>query len=92
MYDLVFELWREVPDLKFHPQATEDNVATILHILSTMHSELSSDPAGNTQGDAFDTEMDSMLRQATTKQKEEERSGPVENKEREERKEKRWDD
>jgi hypothetical protein len=57
-----------------------------------MHLELSSDPAGNTQGDAFDTEMDSMLRQAATKQKEEERSGLVENKEREERKEKRWDD
>jgi hypothetical protein len=92
LYDLVFELRREVADLKFHLQATEDNVATFLHILSTMHSELSSDPAGNTQGEAFDTEMDSMLRQAVTKQKEEERSGPVENKEREERKEKRWDD
>ena len=33
-----------------------------------------------------------MLRQAAAKQKEEEQSGPVENKEREERKEKRWDD
>jgi hypothetical protein len=92
LYDLVFELRREVVDLKFRLQATEDNVATFLHILSTIHSELSSDPAGNTLGEAFDTETDSMLRQAAAKQKEEEQSGPVENKEREERKEKRWDD
>jgi hypothetical protein len=33
-----------------------------------------------------------MLQQAAVKQKEEEQSGPVENKECEERKEKRWDD
>jgi hypothetical protein len=50
LYDLVFELRREVADLKFRLQATEDNVATFLHILSTIHSELSSDPAGNTPG------------------------------------------
>ena len=56
-----------------------------------MHLELSSDPAGYTPGEAFDTKTDSMLRQAATKHKEEERSGPVENKEREERKVKRWD-
>jgi hypothetical protein len=92
LYDLVFELRREVADLKFRLQATEENVATFLHILSTMQSELSSDPAGSTPGEAPDTEMDSMLRQAAEKQKEAERSGPVENKEREERKEKRWDD
>jgi hypothetical protein len=50
-----------VADLKFHLQATEDNVATFLHIVSTIHSELSSDTAGNTLGEAFDTETDSML-------------------------------
>ena len=63
LYDLVFELRREMADLKFRLQATEDNVATFLHILSTMQSELSSDPTGTTPGEALDTEMDSMLRQ-----------------------------
>jgi hypothetical protein len=92
LYDLVFELRREVADLKFRLQATEDNVATFLHILSAMHSELSSGPSGTTPGEALDTEMDSMLRQAAARQKEAERSGPVENKEREECKEKCGDD
>jgi hypothetical protein len=57
-----------------------------------MQSELSWDPTGNTPGEALDTETDSMLRQAAARQKEVERSGPVENKECEERKEKRGDD
>ena len=92
LYDLVFQLQMEVAVLKFRLQATEDNVATFLHILSTIHSELSSDPTGNTPAEAFDIETDSMLRQAAAKQKEEEQSGPVENKECEERKEKHWDD
>jgi hypothetical protein len=81
-----------VAEFKFRLQATEDNVATFLHILSTVHSELSSDPAGYTLGEAFDTETDSMLRQAAAKHKEEERRGLVENKEREEQKVKCWDD
>ena len=92
LFDLVFELRREIADLKFRLHATEDNVATFLHILSTMQSELSSDPTGTTPGEALDTEMDSMLRQAAARQKEAERSGPVENKEREECKEKCGDD
>jgi hypothetical protein len=54
LYDLVFELRREMADLKFRLQATEDNVATFLHILSTMQSELSSDPAGSSPGEAPD--------------------------------------
>ena len=62
LYDLVFELRREVADLKFRLQVTEDNVATFLHILSSMHSELFSGPSGTTPGEALDTEMDSMLR------------------------------
>jgi hypothetical protein len=81
-----------VAEFKFCLQATEDNVATFLHILSTMHLELSSDSAGYTPGEAFDTETDSMLRQAAAKHKEEERSSLVENTEREERKVKCWDD
>ena len=92
LYDLVFELRREVADLKFRLQATEDNVATFLHILSTMQSELSSDPTGTTPGEALDTETDSMLRQAAARQKEAERSSLVENKEHEESKEKCGDD
>jgi hypothetical protein len=92
LYDLVFELRREVADLKFRLQATEDNVATFLQILSTMQTELSSDPTGTTPGEAIDTEMDGMLRQAAARQKEAEHSGPAENKEREERKEKCGDD
>jgi hypothetical protein len=50
LYDLVFELRREVADLKFRLQATEDNVATFLQILSTMQMELSSDPTGTHRG------------------------------------------
>jgi len=92
LYDLVFELRREVADLKFRLQATEDNVTTFLQVLSAMHSELSTGPSGTAPGEAIDPEMDSVLRQATTKQKETTRSGPVEHKEREECKETCRDD
>ena len=81
LYDLVFELRREMADLKFRLQATEDNVATFLHILSTMQSELSSDPAGSSPGEAPDIAMDSIRRQAAKRQKEAERSSPVEDEE-----------
>jgi hypothetical protein len=64
LYDLVFELRREVADLKFRLQSTEDNVATFLQILSTMQMDLSSDPTGITPGGEIDTELDDMLRQA----------------------------
>ena len=57
-----------------------------------MQAELSSDPAGSTPGEAPDIEMDNMRRQAVERQKEAERSGPVENEEHMERKEKRQDD
>jgi hypothetical protein len=92
LYDLVFELRREVADLKFRLQATEDNVATFLQILSTMQMELSSDPTGIAPGEAIDTEIDDMLRKAAARQKEAEHRGPAENEEREEQKEKRGDD
>jgi hypothetical protein len=92
LYDLVFELRREMADLKFRLQATEYNVVTFLHILSTMQSELSSDPAGSSLREAPDIEMDSMRRQATERQKDVERSGPVEDKEHVERKEQCQDD
>ena len=92
LYDLVFELRREIADLKFQLQTTEDNVATFLQILSTMQMELSSDSTGIAPGEAIDTEIDDMLRKAAARQKEAEHSGPAENKEREERKEKCWDD
>jgi hypothetical protein len=92
LYDLVFELRREVADLKFRLQATEDNVATFLQILSTMQMELSSDPTGITPGGEIDTEIDDMLRQAAARQKEAEHSGPPEHTEREERREQRGDD
>jgi hypothetical protein len=92
LYDLVFELRREMADLKFRLQATEDNVATFLHILSTMQSELSSDPAGSSPGEVPDIEMENMRRQAEEMQKETERSGPVANEEQVERKEQRRDD
>jgi hypothetical protein len=87
LYDLVFELRREVADLKFRLQATEDNVASFLHILSAMHSELSSDPSGTPMGEALDAEMDGVLRQAATRKRTAEQSDPVENKEREASKE-----
>jgi hypothetical protein len=64
LYDLVFELRREMADLKFRLQATEDNVATFLHILTTMQEELASGPAGSSPGEAPDMAMDSTRRQA----------------------------
>jgi hypothetical protein len=87
LYDLVFELRREVADLKFRLQATEANVATFLHILSAMHSELSADPSGTPMGEALDDEMDGVLRQAATRKRTAEQSDPVENMEREASKE-----
>ena len=55
LFDLVFELRKEVADLKYRLQATEENVATFLQILYTMHSELSSDPVDSAPGEAPDT-------------------------------------
>jgi hypothetical protein len=92
LYDLVFELRREVADLKFRFQATEDNVETFLQILSTMQMGFSADPAGIALGGEIDTGLDDMLRQAVARQKEEEHSGPPEHTEREEHKEQREDD
>ena len=87
LYDLVFELRREVADLKFRLQATEANAATFLHILSAMHSELSTDPSGTPMGEALDDEMDGVLRQAAIRKRTAEQSDPVENTEREASKE-----
>jgi hypothetical protein len=92
LFDLVFELRREIADLKFRLHATEDNVATFLHILSTMQTELSSDPAVSSPGEVPDIAMDKARRQAEEKQKEEERTGPVEAEEQVERHERRKDD
>jgi hypothetical protein len=36
LFDLVFELRKEVADLKYRLQATEENAATFLHILSRL--------------------------------------------------------
>ena len=83
LYDLVFELRREVADYKCRLQATEDNVASFLHTLSAMHSELSPDPSGTPMGEAHDADMEGMLRQAETRKRPAEHSDPVENKERE---------
>jgi len=92
LYDLVFELRREMADLKFRLQATEENVATFLQILSTMQSELSSDPVGSSPGEVLDIALDSGRRQIAEKQKEAERSGPVDDEEHGERSEQRRDD
>ena len=92
LYDLVFELRREVADLKFRFQATEDNVETFLQILSTMQMGFSADPTGIALGGEIDTGLDDMLRQVVARQKEEEHSGPPEHTEREEHKEQREDD
>jgi hypothetical protein len=74
LYDLVFDLRKEVADLKYRLQTTEENVATFLHILSTMHSELSSDPGDSALGEVPDTVTgagkDSMQRPAEAKQQE----------------------
>ena len=43
LHDLVFELRQEVVDLQFRLQATEENVASFLQTISSMHKELSSD-------------------------------------------------
>jgi hypothetical protein len=71
LYDLVFELRTEVADLKYRLQATEENVASFLQIISTMHSELSSDPVDSAPGEAPDTAtgagMDGMQRPAEEK-------------------------
>jgi hypothetical protein len=96
LFDLVFELRKEVADLKYRLQATEENVATFLHILSTMHTELSSDPVVSAPGEVPDTVTgagrEGVQRPAEAKQEEAERRGQAEDTERGERKEKRWDD
>jgi hypothetical protein len=96
LYDLVFELRKEVADLKYRLQTTEENVATFLHLLSTMHSELSSDPADSAPGEVPDVftgaGRDRRQRPAEAKQEEAERRGQAEEMERDEQKEKRWDD
>jgi hypothetical protein len=92
LYDLVFELRREVADLKFRFQATEDNVETFLQILSTMQMGFSADPASIAPVGEVDTGLDEMLRQATTRQREAEHSSPPEHTEREEHKEQREND
>ena len=79
-------------DLKFRLQATEDNVASFLQILSTMQLDLSSDPTGITPGGEIDTELDDMLWQAAAWQKEAEHSDPPEHTRREESREQRGDD
>jgi hypothetical protein len=83
LYDLVFELRREVADFKFRIQATEDNVASFLRTLSAMHSELSPDPSGTPMGEAPAADIVGVLRQAATRKRPAEHSDPVENKERE---------
>jgi hypothetical protein len=92
LYDLVFELRREVADLKFRFQATEDNVETFLQILSTMQMGFSADPASIAPVGEGDTGLDEMLRQTTARQREAEHSSPPEHTEREEHKEKREND
>jgi hypothetical protein len=92
LYDLVFELRREVADLKFRFQATEDNVETFLQILSTMQMGLSTEPADMAPDGEIDIGLDEMLRQATARQKEEESSGPPDHTAREEHKEQREED
>jgi hypothetical protein len=92
LYDLVFELRREMADLKFRLQATKDNVATFLHILTTMQEELASGPVGSSPGEAPDMAMDSTRRQAVDRQKEGERNGPVEDEVHVERNEQRKED
>ena len=52
LHDLVFELRREVVDLQFRLQATEENVASFLQILSSMHAEISLDPDDSTPMEA----------------------------------------
>jgi hypothetical protein len=92
LYDLVFELRREVADLKFRFQATEDNVETFLQILSTMQMGLSTEPADMAPGGELDIGLDEMLRQAAARQKEEEPIGPPDHTEQEEHKEQREED
>jgi hypothetical protein len=92
LYDLVFELRREVADLKFRFQATEDNVETFLQILSTMQMGFSADPTSIAPVGEGDTGLDEMLRQATARQREAEHSSPPEHTELEEHKEQREND
>jgi hypothetical protein len=96
LYDLVFELRTEVADLKYRLQATDDNVVSFLHLISTMHSELASDPVDSAPGKAPDAAMgagmDGMPRPAEEKQEKVERRGQAVDTTCDERKEKRWDD
>jgi hypothetical protein len=86
LYDLVFELRREVADLKFRFQATEDNVETFLQILSTMQMGFYADPASTAPVGEVDTGLDELPRQATAGQTEAEHRIPPEHTEREENK------
>jgi hypothetical protein len=96
LFDLVFELRKEVADLKYRLQATEENAATFLHILSTMHMELSSDQVVSAPGEVPATVSsagrEGAQRPAEATQEEAERRGQAEDTGRGERKEKRWDD
>ena len=96
LFDLVFKLRKEVADLKYRLQATEENVATFLHILTSMHMELSSDPLVSAPGEAPDTVAEAgraeAQRPAEAKQEEAVRRAPASDTERGDSKEKRWDD
>ena len=96
LFDLVFELRKEVVDLKYRLQATEENAVTFLHILSTMHMELSLDPAISAPGEVPDTvtgaRKEGAQRPAEATQEEAQQRGQAEDTGRGERKEKSLDD
>jgi hypothetical protein len=92
LYDLVFELRREVADLKFRFQATEDNVETFLQILATMQGGFYADPANNAPGGEADTGSDKPLCQVSAGQTVEEHRNSPENAEQEKNKEQAEDE
>jgi hypothetical protein len=93
---LVFELRREVADLQFRLQATEENVASFLQILSSMHAELSSGPVEPTPVEApaaaTGEGMDRAQRPTEVEREKDERGSKAEETARDEGKEKQWAD
>jgi hypothetical protein len=96
LFDLVFELRKEVADLKYRLQAIEENAATFLHILSTMHMELSSTQVVSAPREipmaVLSAGRDGARRPAEATQEEAQQQGQDEDTGRGERKEKSWDD
>jgi hypothetical protein len=96
LHDLVFELRQEVADLQFRLQATEENVASFLQIISSMHTELSSDPVDSAPVEApaaaTGEGMDRVQRPAEVRRENDERGSQAEDTARDEGKEKQWED